>query len=104
MPASWVRSRSSLSCSSIELNSQARHAFCSSASSQRGSPAAAPSCDEGDTRVLMPPGYWRNSQAFNYAVDGQKVKRSTTSSEEPLTMTSTLSTQIPGYVVGTWDI
>src|SRR3954453_3325041 len=102
MPVSWVSSRSRRSCSSIELNSQARHAFCSSASSQRGPSAGTALCDEGDTCVLMRPGYWRNSQALNYAVDEQKVQSSTTSEAPP--MTSTLATQIPGYVAGTWDI
>src|SRR3954454_12558727 len=102
MPVSWVSSRSRRSCSNIELNSQARQAFCSSASSHRGSPAATLPCEEGDTCMLMPPEYWRNSQAFNYAVVGQKVQSSTTSEAPP--MTSTLATQIPGYVAGTWDI
>ena len=49
----------------------------------------------------MTQAYWRNSQTLNYATVEQKVKRSTTS-EVP--MTSSTAVQIPGYVVGTWDI
>jgi polyisoprenoid-binding protein YceI len=45
--------------------------------------------------------YARNSCALNYATIQQKVKRSTTSE---VTMTSSTTVQIPGYVVGTWDI
>jgi len=86
--------------SSWALYSQARHAVCSSASSQRG---AAEGCDVDDTGEDMSPSYWRNSSVFNYATVEQKVKRSTTS-EEPLMTTSPVTTQIPGYVVGTWDI
>jgi polyisoprenoid-binding protein YceI len=47
----------------------------------------------------MPEGYWRNTQAFNYAVLSETVKRSTS-----LEHTMASITQIPGYVVGTWDI
>ena len=102
MPVSRVSSRSSRSCSSSVLYSQARHAFCSSASSQRGSPPVPAGARRPPSATLMPSGYWRNSQAFNYATVEQKVKRSTTS-EAPL-MTSSTAVQIPGYVVGTWDI
>src|SRR6476661_5787917 len=104
MPAVRVSSRSRRSASNMELYSHARQAFCSSASSQRGCAvpsSSTSSCEEDHTCDVMPPSYWRNSQAFNYAVDGQKVKRSTTS--EAL-MTSSTAVQIPGYVVGTWDI
>jgi polyisoprenoid-binding protein YceI len=45
--------------------------------------------------------YWRNTQVFNYATVEQKVKRSINSEAF---MTSSTTVQIPGYVVGTWDI
>src|SRR4051812_40940135 len=102
MPVSEVSSRSSRSCSSMELKSHARQAFCSSSSSQRGSPDGRPAGESADCSEFMAPGYWRNSQAFNYAVDEQKVKRSTNSEAPP--MTSSTTVQIPGYVAGTWDI
>jgi polyisoprenoid-binding protein YceI len=50
----------------------------------------------------MTPAYWRNTQAFNYATIEQKVKRSTNFGG--ITMTSSTTVQIAGYVVGTWDI
>jgi polyisoprenoid-binding protein YceI len=50
----------------------------------------------------MTPSYWRNTQAFNYATVEQKVKRSINLGG--FTMTSSTTVQIPGYVVGTWDI
>src|SRR5688500_20325842 len=50
----------------------------------------------------MSPSYWRNSSGFNYATIEQKVKRSTNLGG--FLMTSSTTVQIPGYVVGTWDI
>jgi polyisoprenoid-binding protein YceI len=50
----------------------------------------------------MTPSYWRNTQVFNYATVEQKVKRSINFGG--FTMTSSTTVQIPGYVVGTWDI
>src|SRR5688500_18131078 len=50
----------------------------------------------------MSPSYWRNSSGFNYATIEQKVKRSTNLGG--FLMTSSTAVQIPGYVVGTWDI
>src|SRR6188472_2685238 len=66
------------------------------------SPMGSAASDIRDTSVVMPPSYWRNSQTLNYATDEQNVKSSTTS--EVLHMTSSTAVQIPGYVVGTWDI
>jgi polyisoprenoid-binding protein YceI len=48
----------------------------------------------------MSPEYWRNSQAFNYALraEGQTLNHL------EILVTSSTSVQIPGYVAGTWDI
>ncbi|GAB4081802.1 hypothetical protein GCM10028783_27510 [Modestobacter muralis] len=84
------------------LYSHARQAFCSSASSQRGGAGAADAgwCSgPGDTWEVTPSGYWRNSQGFNYASGRRKQFNA-----QPPEVTMTSTTQIPGYVVGTWDI
>src|SRR4051812_5283339 len=49
----------------------------------------------------MPPGYWRNTQALNYATGGRRYNAQLSGGSS---MTSSLATQIPGYVVGAWDI
>src|SRR4051794_10488150 len=99
MPVSRLSSRSSRSSSSIQLYMEARQARCSSASSHRVAAAApvgvAVTLLVMSTRVLA-----------EYSSPQLRYDPAKQSNAQPdgVTMTSSTTVQIPGYVVGTWDI
>src|SRR4051795_12499960 len=109
MPVSRVSSRSSRSSRSIQLYMAARQARCSSASSHRVVPCApeddrgaAPPRGPGHASLLMSARVLAEYSSLQLRYDPAKQSNA---QPDGVAMTSSSTTvQIPGYVVGTWDI